>query len=331
VLLAIGAVLTGCGEKQEQFGTATDPPRETTLALDWNPNPNQAPVYVAREDGAYIERRIDLRLKPPTDPAEPIRQVADGDVDLAISYEPEVLLARERGLKVVAIGALIQQPLSSLVWLEGSGIRSVRDLEGKRIGIPGIAFMEEMLGTILERHGVDPDTVKTVDLGRDLVDPLSKRKVDAVFGMFWNIGGLQLKLAGKKPVIKPANELGVPDYDELVFVAHENRLKTDPGPVRGFLAGTARGARLTQNDPRLGTRVLRQANPNLNLALVEASLRETIPLYFPKQPGRPFGFLDPVQWQEFGAWMEKNGMLKRKPDISMAITNEHLVGGRSEG
>ena len=50
-------------------------------------------------------------MKPqiPSDPSAPIKEVAAGRVDLAISYEPEVLLARGQGLAVVAVGALVDR------------------------------------------------------------------------------------------------------------------------------------------------------------------------------------------------------------------------------
>ena len=85
----------------------------------------------------------------PSDPAAPIKQVAAGRADLAISYEPEVLLAREQGLPVVAIAALVQRPLTSLIATRKSGVRSVRDLRGKRVGTAGIPYQSAYLKTIL--------------------------------------------------------------------------------------------------------------------------------------------------------------------------------------
>ena len=59
----------------------------------------------------------------PSDPSAPIKEVAAGRVDLAISYEPEVLLAHDQGLPVKAVAAVVPTPLTSLIWLKGSGIR----------------------------------------------------------------------------------------------------------------------------------------------------------------------------------------------------------------
>ena len=51
------------------------------------------------------------------DPSAPLKLLAAGKADLAISYEPELLLARAKGAKLVAIGALVQKPLTSIISL----------------------------------------------------------------------------------------------------------------------------------------------------------------------------------------------------------------------
>ena len=66
-------------------------------------------------------------------------------MDLAISYEPEVLLARDQGLPVKAVAAVVPTPLTSLIWLEGSGIGKVKDLRGKTVATAGIPYQEAYL------------------------------------------------------------------------------------------------------------------------------------------------------------------------------------------
>ena len=44
---------------------------------------------------------------------------------MAISYEPELLLARDQGLKLVSIGALVQRPLTSIIALPGAHVQKL--------------------------------------------------------------------------------------------------------------------------------------------------------------------------------------------------------------
>ena len=81
-----------------------------------------------------------MEIRTPADPATPLKQLAAGSVDLAISYEPEVLRARDQGLNVVSVGALVQRPLTSIISLPKAGVRTPADLEGKTVGTAGIDY-----------------------------------------------------------------------------------------------------------------------------------------------------------------------------------------------
>ena len=155
--------------------------------------------------------------------------MAAGRVDLAISYEPEVLRARDKGLRVVAVGAIVRKPLTSIISLPRAGIRSPDDLEGKTVGTAGIDYQSAFLRTILLTPGVDPKTVKERNVGFGFSAALLTRKVDATLGAFWNYEGVELRLKGRRPRIIRLEKAGVPTYDELVLVANADALERDGG------------------------------------------------------------------------------------------------------
>ena len=143
-------------------------------------------------------------------------------MDLAISYEPEVFRAREIGLNVVSIGALVQRPLTSIISLPKAKIRAPKDLKGKTVGTAGIDYQTAYLETILAEAGVNTDDAKVRNLGFNLTPALLTGRVDAVLGAFWNYEGTELKMRGKNPQIIRMDEAGVPTYNELVLVANED-------------------------------------------------------------------------------------------------------------
>src|SRR5437667_3563735 len=110
--LAVAALAAGCGEKSESPSAAQ--PETLTLALDWIVNPDHVGVYEALDKGYFKEAGLDVQPQVPSDTSAPIREVAAGRADLAISYEPEVLLARDQGLPVKAVAAIVPQPLTSM-------------------------------------------------------------------------------------------------------------------------------------------------------------------------------------------------------------------------
>ena len=324
LLAALPVGVAACGEKSEDSG-ATPSKRNLDLVLDWFPNPDHVAIYEARAKGYFEQVGLDVKPHVPSDPAAPIKQVAAGRADLAISYEPEVLLAREQGLPVVAVGALVQRPLTALMATRKSGVRSVRDLRGKRVGTAGIPYQSAYLKTILRRARVPTSSVKETNVGASLLPAMLSGKVDATLGAFWNVEGIELKSRGAKPWIQPVDELGVPDYDELVLVANADKLGGERDDLRLFISALARGANQARSDPRGATKALLDANRDLKRAETAASVRATIPALFPKGD-RPWGYMDPVAWRNYGGWMVSNGILKGLPDIEKALTSDLLPG-----
>jgi putative hydroxymethylpyrimidine transport system substrate-binding protein len=314
-------VVAGCGERDE----AVEPgdPVEFELLLDFFPNADHAPIYAAEANGRFDAVGLDLQIRQPADPSAPIEEVAAGRVDLALSYEPEVIRARAEGLPVVSVGALVQEPLTSIISLPEARISQPADLRGKRVGTAGIDYQAAYLDTILERAGVSPGTVDQRDLGFNLSAALLTGQVDAVLGAFWNYEGTQLRLRGRQPDIIRVEQVGIPRYDELVLVANEDALADDPGLVRSFIGALEQGADDLRRDPSEGVQALLEENPDLDPELQRQAVEVTMPLFQPPA-GEPYGFQDPEQWEAFGQFLAEEQIVTEAPEG--AFTNEYLPG-----
>jgi putative hydroxymethylpyrimidine transport system substrate-binding protein len=329
VLAAIALLAAGCGEKSEPGGDARGATEKLRLVLDYFPNADHAGIYAAQTTGEYERSGLDVEIKAPPDPSAPLKLLEAGRADLVLSYEPELLLARDKGATdLVAVGALVEKPLTSLMALPDSRIRTAKDLVGKRVGTAGIGYQSAYLKTILAKAGVDPGSVKETNVGFDFVRPLITKKVDATLGAFWNYEGVDLQRRGKHPTILKMDELGVPTYDELVFVARRKDLDEEGSSrVRRFIQATARGHRTLAKDPAAGVDALMEAAPDLDRGLQQAAVKATLPAFFPpKGKNLPWGWQDLASWDAYGKWMQQNGLLKRPPNAVRALTNEFLPG-----
>ncbi len=322
--LAAAFVGAGCGEREETVDPGTPEPFE--LLLDFFPNADHAGIYAAQANGDFEELGLDVEIRQPADPAAPIREVAAGRVDLAVSYEPEVFRARDQGLPVVSVAALVRRPLSSIISLPEARIDAPEDLEGKQVGTAGIDYQSAFLQAILGEAGVDPATVEEVNVGFNLSPALLTGKVDAVLGAFWNYEGVDLRLRGKRPEIIRVDDAGIPTYNELVLVANADTLEEDRDRISAFLAALSAGTSELERDPDMAIRGLLDANPDLDARLQRASVEETLPLFTPPE-GKPFGYQDPTQWTEFGGFMQERGLLDSPPDAEASFTNDLLPGG----
>lgn len=319
--LALTGAVAACGEKDEDLSAQGT--QEFDLVLDFYVNPDHAGILMAKERGYFERAGLNVRTRVPSDPSAPIKEVAAGRADLAVSYEPEVYLAQEQGLGVTAIAALVDEPLTSLISLPEAGIAAPEDLRGKTVATAGIPYQTDYLATILQRAGLSASDVEQVDVGLNLLPALLGGQADAILGGFRNIEGVDLAERGENPVVVPVNELGVPTYDELVLVASRERVEDDPEDLRLFISALARGTADAVADPQGATDVVVAAGNGLDPALTGAEVAATLPL-LAQTPGEPFGLLDPEEWDLFASWMVDNDLIGDAPDTNEVLSNELL-------
>jgi putative hydroxymethylpyrimidine transport system substrate-binding protein len=323
-VLAFALVLAACGEKSEEGNGAR---QSFSLTLDFYPNPDHAGIYMAQKLGYFEEAGLDFSIETPSDPAAPLKLVAAGQTDLAISYEPEVALAREQGLDVVAVGALVNRPLTSLIWLGESKIKGVADLKGKTVATAGIPYQDAFLKTILARVHLQSDDVEAVNVGFGLLPALVGGSAQAMLGGYSNVEGVDLRERGKAPVVTPVDQLGVPTYDELVFVANRAKLEEDPDKFRLFLAALQRGTEAAAEKPGEATTAITEANPDLEPKLAAAEVKATLPLLSATTGDQPYGYMDPTEWETFAGWMRDNGLIDSLPKAGELLDNGYLPSG----
>jgi putative hydroxymethylpyrimidine transport system substrate-binding protein len=326
LLLPCLLALAACGSKQDTLSAPATKP--FTVMLDFFPNADHAAIYSAMANGDFKAVGLDVRPETPSDPSTPLKLLAAGRVDVAISYEPELLLARDQGLKLVSIGALVQRPLTSIIALPSAHVHKVADLAGKRVGTAGIAYQAAELHTALQAAGVSPSAVQEANVGFNLVPAMLSGKVAATLGGFWNYEALQLQQMHKRPVVIPVDRAGVPTYDELVLVVREDEAGTRGQDLRAFLQALTRGEQQARSDPAAAAVLIVKANPSAEEKLQLASIEATLPATLPADHSKPYGWQDPAAWATFGHWMFSHKLIRSNPNTAglPPFTNEFLPG-----
>jgi len=321
--LAVAPALGACGERQD--GTGTPRQQEVSVVLDVPANANHVGLLTAIADGSFDGAGLKVTTSVGESASDPLAGVASGKAQFAISHAPELLIARTKGQDLVAVAAIVQRPLTSLM---ATGDRPVdpRKLEGSRIGTGGLAFQDGFLDEILSSAGVDTSKVKVTDVGYGFSGAMTGKKVDATLGAYWNIEGVSLRKAGDRPRTLPVDRAGVPPYNELVLVAREETVKGDGPLVRRFVQALQRGTLAADNDPQAAVATLRGAAPKTGSREAKATVEATLPLLLPTDSRRPFGWMSPERWQALSEWMVRRDLLKPGSDPVAALTNEYLPG-----
>ena len=321
--VACVALATGCGGGDDSGG---EPGLQSArLILDWFPNTDHAGIYAAIDEGFFEDAGVKVSPEVPSDPSAALKRLAAGRAEFAISYEPEVLIARSQGVPVVAVGALVTRPLNSVIY-RTDRISGADDLEGRTVGAAGLPSDRPLLDAVVRNAGGDPSKVTVRNVGFNLSPALAAGKVDAVIGAFWNIELVELEREHQPVAALRLDENGVPTYDELVVVTSDTIARERPELVRAFLRGLRQGQDWAATDQAGAVEHLLEANKDLDEDTVTAQLRETAKVLSPSDV--PTLHVDPAAWAQFATWMTDNGLLTKPVDASQAVTDRFLPEDR---
>ena len=282
---------------------------KVTLLLDWFVNPNHGPIIVAQELGYFADAGLAVEIVAPADPSAPPKLVAAGQADLAISYQPQQHLQVAEGLPLVRVGALIPMPTNCILVRADSGIESLADLAGKKVGFSVAGVEEALLTKVLDPAGLTLNDIEMVNVNFSLAPALMSGQVDAVIGAARNFTPVQMELEGVPGKCFNLEEEGLPPYDELIYVANPEVM--DAGKISRFLSATEKAAHAIVNDPQGMWEVFAATAPELQDALNEAAWAKTWGM-FALAPAA----LDQGRYARFEAFFVEQGLLGAASPVS---------------
>jgi NitT/TauT family transport system substrate-binding protein/putative hydroxymethylpyrimidine transport system substrate-binding protein len=315
-ILAVAAAVTGCGGGDDD--SSPDAPRPVELALDFTPNPVHAPVFAAVRTGADREHGIRLRIREPGEGPNALKLVASGRVPLGLLDIHDLAIAREEGVDVVAVAALVQKPLAAL--LADPSVKRPRDLAGRTVGVSGLPSDPAFVRAIVEEDGGDYERIKQVTIGFKAVSALLARRVDAV-PAFWNAEGVALEERGREVRQFRVEDYGAPPYPEVVVITSRKALGERRDDVEAAVRAIADGVQAVEDDPDAAVRELAAAAA-ADESLTRAQLDAVLPLF------RPAVTLDRAVLEAWARFDQAIGIVKRRPDVGAAFDFSFTAAAR---
>jgi putative hydroxymethylpyrimidine transport system substrate-binding protein len=318
LLLVVVPLVAACGS-----GSSADSAKSVSMVLDWYPWSNHAGLFLAQEKGYFKDQHLNVKINVPSSADDVLQLVGTGHDTFGISYETDVLLAREQGVPVQSIAALVQQPLNTVMALKTSGITHPKQLEGKKVGYPGIPSDEALLATMMKTDGGDSSKVQLVNVGFDIVPALISGRVDAIIGGYDVHESILAEQQGHPVNVMHVQDWGVPNYYELVVVASDDTIKNDPAMVEQFVQAMTRGYTAAAADHKAALDAIVAKYPDTDTKMETVGMDRLAPLW---SEGAPmFGWQTTQEWQQYADWMTTHQLLKGPVDASAAFTNQFVA------
>ncbi len=282
-----------------------------SLMLDWFPNVDHLPIYVAQEKGYFREAGIEVEILSPSDTSDALKLALAGQVDLAVSYQPQTIIAAAEGLDVRVVGRLIEHPLTTLLFLKEKGFKAPSELSGRTIGYTVPGLMDVLMQAFARIN--DIENVRLVNVGFTIVPALTSGQVDAVMGPFKTYETVTMAAKGLDAGYFELEQWGIPDYDELIFICGPKTLARKEAAVKAFAEAVARGIKFQQEDAEAALGLYFRALPDADREIETAAYKLTRPYFAASQT------LETKRWQTFADFALKYGLIPRPVDVKPLI------------
>jgi NitT/TauT family transport system substrate-binding protein len=294
------------------------------FVLNWVPGGDHAPYYFGRKLGWYKDAGIDLVLEPGKGSAVAVQKVAAGANQIGLADMANALLLRGKGAETVGVFNVYANSPQGLYWLKSSGIKTIKDLAGKKIGNPAGDGARTIWPALAKANGMDANSVSWVNIDANAkLAALKAKSIDATTS-FYNIHHIFQRELGDDMGFVAWKDVGLNPYGNTVIV-NEAFLKANKPVIDKFVKVTQRAFAECVKTPRPCVQALVEANGALNLdnelqnwALVEVLMSDrtskTVAL----------GILDDARMAADYDLVKTYIGIDKPFDVKQAYTNEFL-------
>ena len=192
--------------------------QKVDFILNWVPGGDHAPYYYAKKMGWYKDAGIDLNLEPGKGSAVAVQKVAAGANPIGLADMPNALTLRGKGADTVGVFNVYANSPQGLYWLKSSGIKSVKDLAGKKIGNPAGDGARTIWPALAKANGMDANSVTWVNIdANSKLAALKAKSIDATTS-FYNIHHIFQRELGDDMGFLAWRDAGLNPYGNSIIV-----------------------------------------------------------------------------------------------------------------
>jgi ABC-type nitrate/sulfonate/bicarbonate transport system substrate-binding protein len=319
-LIGLPALVGACAVQPEQ------PEEHLVFMAGYKPQANLpfVGVYVAQEKGFFADEDLSVEIQHSAGGGEHLQLLVAGKVDIT-TQDAAVLLKRriDPGLPLVSIGLIGQQGQQAFIALADSGIRTLDDWRGRKIGFKGTPPPE--LLALLDTAGLEEGDVSLINVG---FDPrvLTEGLVD-IYPVFTSNEPYLLHSWGYELQIWEPGDFDIPTMG-LTYVATDATIEASPEKLARFMRAALRGIDYAAEHPDEAVEiVLEYTGPEADADhmryMLETELRAA---YGPATLGHCIGWQTAEQWNALLQTLRKYGAVTESIDTTQLFTTRFLPG-----
>ncbi len=297
---------------------------DVAFRLNFKPAAPHVVYYLAKEKGWFQEAGINLQITPGTGSTDSVKLTAAGQFDLAESAASSLIVGRAQDIPVKAAAMIYQQSPTMLMVLESSGIKTLKDLIGKRIGVryQGAVYPEYV--ALLKKNGIDKSQVKEIQIGIGET-PLFVGQVDALSNYVQEAPRFE-KQFGKKLNLIRFTDYGVNFYGTSIITSEATAQKK-PELIKKFVSTVARTWKYVETHPEEAVDALVKAIPELgDKAALVTELKIFMPLMkSPVTEKNGWGYMVKDRWETDINFFFDQEVIKKKVDVDSCYSNAFIA------
>jgi NitT/TauT family transport system substrate-binding protein len=240
---------------------------KVALGLDWVVNGTHAGYFVAREKGLYRDAGLDVTISRGFGSGDTVKRVATNSLTFGVADTGAIIAARAGDDIPVRIVAMIYDRASlGLIYLQQSGIKSPKDLEGRAVGRSASGASVNMFPGFLKANSLDRGKIREMVVdGATFLPLLMSGQVDAVLEQSVNIGKFRKAAAeqGKTALAMRYSDFGLEAYGNAL-ITQPASIQSKPDLIRRFVEATLRGMKDALDHPDEAIAILRKSNPEVD-------------------------------------------------------------------
>ena len=291
--------------------------KDVSIGLGYIPDIQFAPFYVAQSKGYYKDAGLNVTFNHGIVP-DLIGSLVAGKSSFVFAGGDELLVARSKNVQAIDVATIFQKYPVSLIVPANSSIKTLADLKGHTIGVPGpYGSTYTGLLALLYKANLTLSDVKVQSIGFTQVPALMSNKVDAVMG-YSNNEPLQLQKRGFA-----VRTFNVSDYQPLIsngIITTDDTYHNQPQMVKSFVQATLKGLKDVINNPTEAVTISKTYVPGMNVDQATSVLQATIPIW--QSANSQLGYNDSATWSSMEQFLVAQKIIPPAQNLAQAYTNQ---------